>query len=42
MLTQTDKVGGRVVASSSCGGLRGIMNDHGLIDLGFETIKGEV
>lgn len=36
VLSSVDKLGGKAVASSSHGGLRKIMDDHGLIDLGFE------
>lgn len=36
MLSTIDKLGIRTVASSSNGGLRRNVDDHGLIDLGFE------
>lgn len=36
VLSSVDKLGGKVVASSRNGGLRRIMEDHGLIDLRFE------
>lgn len=36
MLSNSDKIGGRTVASSSNGGLWRIVDDHGVIDLGFE------
>lgn len=35
VLSCTDKLGGKLVASSRNGGLRRIMDDHDLIDLGF-------
>lgn len=38
ILSSADKLGGKVVASPSHGGLRKIMDDHGLIDLGLRDI----
>lgn len=35
VLHHSDQTRERVVATSSKGGLRSVMNDHGLIDLGF-------
>lgn len=35
VIDQMDKQGGRPVAQSSAGGLRGVVQDRGLIDLGF-------
>lgn len=35
VLNPCDKHGGRVVGSSSIGGLQGIVDDFGLIDMGF-------
>lgn len=34
--TSEDKIGGQVVAESSKGGLRRVINNNGLIDVGFE------
>lgn len=36
VLSSEDKVGGKLVASSSYGGFKKMINDNGLIDLGFE------
>lgn len=36
VISQSDKIGGRSVTSSSSGGLNRIIADHGLIDLGFK------
>lgn len=36
VLSSADKIGGRPVASSSSGGFQKMINDKGLIDLGFE------
>lgn len=35
VLSQADKVGGKLVASSSSGGLTGIITRYGLINIGF-------
>lgn len=35
VISQSDKIGGRPVASSSPGGMHRLLTDHGLIDLGF-------
>lgn len=39
LLNPADKLGRIVVASSSRGGLRKLINDHAWIDLGFEGSK---
>lgn len=36
VLTSADKMGGQAVAGSSSGGLRRIIDENGLIDMGFD------
>lgn len=39
VLTKEDKIGGQLVASPSNGDLRKIINEYGLIDVGFEGFQ---